>query len=136
MCRVFVALLIGLLLVALPAPVLAQSNQPPQAAIHIVQRGETVFSIASRYRLSPDAITHANGIPDPRKIYVGQRLFIPGDRLGLNLDQTMPYVVQAGDSLPSIARRYQTTWQTIVRINNLLSPGTIFVGQVIEIPAT
>ena len=125
----------GLLLVTCPVPVQAQSDQPPQAAVHIVQRGETMFSIAARYGLSIDAIAHTNGIPDPRKIYVGQRLIIPGDRLGLDLDSTLSYVVQAGDALPSIARRYQTTWQTLVRLNNLLSPGAIYVGQVIQIPA-
>lgn len=44
---------------------------------HIVQSGETLWSIASRYGVSPQAIMRANGITNPNAIFVGQRLFIP-----------------------------------------------------------
>ena len=58
-------------LLAVPWQVSAQSGGPGQPMVHIVQRGETMFSIAQRYGSTVDAITHANGIPDPRQIYVG-----------------------------------------------------------------
>jgi len=79
-----------------------------------------------------DAITHANGISDPRQVYVGQRLVIPGGPA--SAQATMPYLVQAGDTLTSIARRYRTTWQALVQINRMLSPGTLYVGQIIQVP--
>ena len=44
---------------------------------HIVQPGETLWSIASRYGVAPQAIMRANGITNPNAISVGQRLFIP-----------------------------------------------------------
>jgi murein DD-endopeptidase MepM/ murein hydrolase activator NlpD len=117
-------------------PAQAQSGGPPShATVHIVQRGETLFSIARQYGLTADAITHANGIPDPRQIYVGQRLAIPGVEGDARTAATVGHVVQAGDTLAAIARRYHTTWQTLVQVNGLLSPNVIHAGQVIRVPA-
>jgi LysM repeat protein len=45
--------------------------------IHIVQRGETLLSIAARYGLNALTIAHANGIYNLNYIWVGQRLVIP-----------------------------------------------------------
>jgi LysM repeat protein len=44
------------------------------------------------------------------------------------------YVVQPGDTLTSIARRFDSTVEAIVRQNNIPDPDLIFVGQVLEIP--
>ncbi|MDY7077034.1 MAG: LysM peptidoglycan-binding domain-containing protein [Chloroflexota bacterium] len=134
--KIVVALAILLVIGAQAAPVYAQSDGPlPKTEVHIVQRGETLFSIAQRYSLTVEAITHANSISDPRQIYVGQRLFIPGEQADTSVAETVPYVFQAGDTLTSIARRYSTTWQTLAQINALLSPNAIYAGQVIQVPA-
>ncbi len=134
--KVIIALVILLLVGVLAMPVWAQSGgPPPQTTVHIVQRGETMFSIARRYGLTADAITHANGIPDPRQIYAGQRLVIPGGKGDTSVAETMPYVVQVGDTLASIARCYHITWQTLVQVNDLLVPNVIYAGQVIQVPA-
>jgi len=116
----------------------AQSGEPPSqqaSAVHIVQRSETLFSIAQQYGSTMDSITHANGIPDPRQIYIGQRLIIPNGRKWNTLQDTTPYVIQPGDTLGSIARHYHITWQTLAQINDLLSPNAIYVGQTIQTPA-
>ncbi len=115
----------------------AQSPNPPapSSTVHIVQLGETLFSIAQRYGLTADALTHANGIPDPRRIYVGQRLIIPGNLKDTQAIETAPYVVQAGDTLASIARQHYTTWQTLLQLNRLLTPNVIYAGQVIKTPS-
>jgi len=134
--KIVVALAI-LLLVGVPAvPAQAQSDgPPPQTTVHIVQQGETLFSVAGRYGLTADTITHANGIPDPRQIYTGQRLIIPGGKEDADAESTVPYLVQAGNTLTSIARRHHTTWQTLAQVNSLLAPTVIYAGQVIQVPA-
>jgi murein DD-endopeptidase MepM/ murein hydrolase activator NlpD len=138
--KVIVALAILVWIGASAVPVQAQSGGPtaqtpaPQTAVHIVQRGETLFSIARQYGLTVDGLAHTNGIPDPRQIYVGQRLVISGGRGAVDATMTVPYVVQAGDTLASIARRYLTTWQTLTQANGLLSPHAIYAGQIIQVP--
>ncbi len=136
--------LIMLMVGGLTAPVHAAANLGPlpqdggplpQVGVHIVQRGETLFSIARRYGLTVDGVAHANGIPDPRQIYVGQRLVIPGGEAENSAGETVPYLIQAGDTLASISRRYHTTWQTLAQINGLISPNSIHAGQVIQVPA-
>lgn len=140
MSRGTVAALIAALLAAAPAGwAHAQSGDPPSQTtpspiIHLVQRGETLSSIAQQYGLTVDAIAHANGIADPRQVYVGQQLVIPST--GSRPSETITYLVQAGDTLTSIARRCRTTWQTLVQINRMLSPNTLYVGQVIQVPAS
>jgi LysM repeat protein len=46
-------------------------------AVHVVCRGETMYSIALRYGTTVWAISHANGIVNPSLIWAGQRLKIP-----------------------------------------------------------
>ncbi len=125
-----------LLLGGLVTPTQAQSDEPPpDTTIYIVQRGDTLRSIAQRHGSTVDAITHANGIPDPRQIYLGQRLVIPGATTGLDVTDTIPYVFQVGDTLTSIAQRYRTTWQMLAQANKLLSPNVLYAGQVIQVPS-
>jgi putative chitinase len=51
--------------------------KPHCGMVHVVHRGDTMYSIARRYGSTVWAIAHANGISNPRLIFVGQRLTIP-----------------------------------------------------------
>jgi LysM repeat protein len=104
--------------------------------VHIVQPGENLFRIALSYGTTVDAIAEANHIVNPWFIYVGQELTIPGGGDGMP-----PYdpggrvhVVQPGDTLYSIAVRYDTTVQALMVANNLTSPNLIYVGQTLSVP--
>ena len=50
-----------------------------QSAVHVVQSGETLSGIATRYGVAVNAIMQANSISDPNRIFVGQRLVIPAN---------------------------------------------------------
>ncbi len=50
---------------------------PEAVRYHVVRRGETLFSIAARYGVTIRQIVAANGLRNPNRIYVGQRLIIP-----------------------------------------------------------
>ena len=112
----------------------SQSAEPPQDVIHVVQRGETLFLIAERYGTTVVALAHANGLPDPTKIYVGQRLTIPGGLPEIDPLSTSPYLVRAGDTLHAIATRYATSWRALAQLNDMLSPDVLYVGQVVRVP--
>jgi LysM repeat protein len=51
--------------------------KPPCGAVHVVCRGDTVYSIARRYGSTVQAIASANHLWNPSLIWVGQRLYIP-----------------------------------------------------------
>jgi murein DD-endopeptidase MepM/ murein hydrolase activator NlpD len=49
----------------------------PAERVHIVRKGETLSTIAQRYRVSVGTIARRNGLKDPDRLMVGQRLRIP-----------------------------------------------------------
>lgn len=57
-----------------PAPAAPATSQ----VVHVVQPGESIWSIAVHYGSSVAAIASANGIADPSFIVSGQRLTVPG----------------------------------------------------------
>jgi LysM repeat protein len=100
---------------------------------YTVQWGDTLFSLAVRYNTTVEAIAALNGIQDPASIQVGQVLRIagtPGSAPGSGGE----YVVQAGDTLFSIAQRHNTTVEAIQRANGIVNAWLIQVGQKLVIP--
>ncbi|MFQ6102101.1 MAG: PA14 domain-containing protein [Anaerolineae bacterium] len=97
--------------------------------IHIVQRGETLYSIARRYGVSMRSIARANGIVNPNRIYVGQRLVIPTVR-----PVGVIHVVRRGETLLGIALRYGVNAWSIARANGITNLNHIYVGQRLTIP--
>lgn len=109
---------------------------PGRPGVHIVQPGENLFRIALSYGTTVDAIAEANHIVNPWFIYVGQELTIPGGGDGMPPSDPggRVHVVQPGDTLYSIAVRYDTTVQALMVANNLSSPNLIYVGQTLYVP--
>lgn len=65
---------LALVLLALAIP----GHATERAAVHVVQPGQKLASIAKRYGMSLDDICQANGLRKSARIYPGQRLSIPG----------------------------------------------------------
>jgi len=63
---------------ASPAPAKTLSVVPDNAYIHVIESGESLYTIARRYNVTAQAIVQANGMGSPDKIFVGQKVIIPG----------------------------------------------------------
>ena len=101
---------------------------PPNMQNYItytVQRGDNLYNIASRYNTSVSAITSLNNLTS-NNLSIGQVLRIPSSTSSTPSSTT--YVVRSGDNLYSIARRFNTTVDTIKRKNNLTS-NNLSIGQ-------
>lgn len=103
---------------------------------HTVQYGETLSGIAISYGVSEDAIMDANDITNPDLIITGQNLVIPTDG-----SVTVPqgggnpvYIVEYGDSLPSIAAEYGIMPGDLAESNNLEYPWPIYPGDELIVP--
>jgi murein DD-endopeptidase MepM/ murein hydrolase activator NlpD len=70
-----------------PTPTTSLNVVPANAYIHTIESGESLYTIARKYNVTAQAIMGANGITSPDKIYVGQKLIIPG-RADLAAKQT------------------------------------------------
>jgi|GEM_PF-1459573 len=119
-----------------PGPVTPSKPVSPPAAgetVYVVKWGDTLSAIAWRHKTTVAAIVQRNGIADPSRIYVGQRLIIPaGDQPGPG--GTTIHTVQRGETLWYIARKYGTTVTAIVQANNIANPSLIYAGQRLVIP--
>jgi LysM repeat protein len=142
--RVCYAIVVGALLalsVGVGSPVWgAPERQGTGSVIHVVQWGEYLSLIASRYGVTVSAIVQANGLTNPDYIYAGQRLVIPSGSAPSPPPAPPPacgtttYVVLRGDTLFAIAYRFGTTVDAIASLNGLWNPNLIYVGQQLQIP--
>lgn len=117
-----------------PAPAAAAPSA--DQTVYVVRSGDTLGSIAARFGVSVSAIARANNITNPNRIYVGQRLVIPGVSAPPSVPPPRPgpgtggvYIVQPGDTLARIAARFGTTVSALVALNGLSNPDRIWVGQ-------
>lgn len=111
----------------------ANSNNNNQNIINYkVQRGDTLSEIALKYNTTISSIVSLNNIQNPNLIYIGQVLKIMKNNNGLQ-EQKSYYIVNAGNTLWGIARRYNTTVANLVRLNGIKNPNLIYVGEKIRI---
>ena len=121
---------------AAPAPTPVPSSG--QVIVHVVQPGETLYSIAYRYGTTVQAIIDANGITNPDQIYPGQKLSIPtsGGTSGGGTGCRIRHVVKTGEWVWQIARTYGADPYDILSANGLTiqTANTIYPGMVLCIP--
>jgi murein DD-endopeptidase MepM/ murein hydrolase activator NlpD len=91
----------------------------------IVGKGDTVYGLSRRHRVSARAIIEANNLRAPYVLKTGQRLILPRAR---------DYVVKRGDSLSVIAARQNADMYAIARLNGLKPPYIIQIGQRLTLP--
>ena len=120
---------------ASPSGTDAEGASSRSGRFHIVQRGESLDSIAGQYSgLSPDTIAAANGITNG-KVYTGTRLFLDGPAfVGTGSGGSASYVVQAGDRLGDIAAKHGTNISTLADLNGLSDVNMIRSGQTLAVP--
>ena len=100
---------------------------------YTVKRGDTLYGISNQFGVSVDDIYKLNNLTTTN-LSIGQVLKIP-NKSGTNPSGTFIYTVKKGDSLYNIARRYETTVNEIVSLNNLKTIN-LSIGQKLIVPET
>ena len=123
------AVVLTLLFLLVPHPTLAQET--PTGPTYIVQAGDTLWDIASRFNVDLDELMVANELEDGN-LSVGQELLIPGLEgvTGVLRTETVPY----GDNLRSLQRRTQAPRSVLTRLNRLVSPTELYAGVSLIVP--
>jgi murein DD-endopeptidase MepM/ murein hydrolase activator NlpD len=96
-------------------------------AVHTVESGETLSTIASQYGVSANTIQWENNIRNSNSIRTGQKLLIPPVN-GLS------YKIQSGDTLEKVAKKYAISSESILAQNNLKESDTLVKGASIFLP--
>ncbi len=145
-----------------PSPTIDPSKMPTPTdipielnpCIHVVTFGDTLYSIARDSEVTLEALVAANSTllgGNPNAILqVGWQLRLPGcageeeEPVAEGTPSVTPagtpsgpvvHIVQAGEGIYSIARKYGVTYEAIVAANNLANPNLIYPGQELIIPS-
>lgn len=108
-------------------------SAPASGTKYTVKAGDTLYSIAKKYNVTVAALAKANNITNYNLIRVGQVLTIPGKTTAPPAT-SVKYTVKAGDTLYSIAKKYNVTVAALAKANNITNYSLIRVGQVLTIP--
>ena len=108
----------------LPSDKVSDVEKEENTISYTVQKGDSLYSIARKYSTTIDKIKDLNNLTT-NLLSIGQVLLIPTDT---NLETT--YTVQKGDSLYSIAKKYDTTVDRLKQLNNL-SSNLLSIGQIL-----
>src|SRR6266545_1114708 len=106
----------------------AQESGP----VYIVQPGDTLSFIASRFNVTINDLLAANPTLDPNFISQGQEVVIPGLEGVTGVLETE--IISFGDSLRSLSRRTQVSDEQLIKLNRLVSPSELYVGVSLIIP--
>ena len=119
----------------------------PNYTNYIVKKNDTIYSIASKNNIDIATLKQDNSLVN-NNIYVGQILKIRTPEVDVieecfgqdytppkNINNEIEYTVKKGDSLYSIANKYQTSTSNIISLNNL-SSNNLSIGQVLKIPVS
>lgn len=120
-----------------------------------IKSGDTLGAIARRYRTTVAYLRDLNDIPQRKVLRIGMRIQVP-DRTPVQNRQVQAskksapqprqvssapalstgriYVVQAGDSLFTIAKKYSTSVAELKRLNNIKNGRLLKVGAKIKLP--
>ena len=104
-------------------------SNPSECVIYTVKKGDNLYNIAKKYNTTVDAIKRYNNLAT-NNLSINQRLKIPcySSPTVSEKPSYINYTVKKGDSLYSIATKYNTTVDQIKKNNNLTS-NTLSIGQ-------
>lgn len=141
--------------VALSAPPAPENVAP--VSTYTVERGDSLWSIAKKNRLTVAELAKANSIPTSIALKPGRKLIIPGkpgqpaptatteisaaDKAAIaaavaknSNGEGARHTVQSGESLGVIARKYGVTVGELAAANNITDPSKVRAGQSLLIP--
>jgi LysM repeat protein len=108
---------------------------PSNWRLYIVQRGDSLSSLARRFSTSQNSLLRANCLTS-WTLYAGQRLYVPNVSARQVCGKPygwVAYTVRRGDTLYRLALRYSTTVARL-KLANCLTRDTIYIGENLWVP--
>ena len=118
-----------------PAPQPAPSPAPTEQNYYIVQKNDTLDSIAKKFNTTYQELARINNIKNPNLIYPGQKIYLGETQNQSEPTQAEPvyYTVQKNDTLSSISLRFGTPIEQLKQWNNIKNINLIYTGQKLRV---
>lgn len=120
---------------AAPAPTGGAGRAVSDAGLYPVAPGDTLWSLSRRFGVSLEDMLAVNGEVDPSRLRVGQLVTVPVEG-GLASAEMLSFPVSAGDSLWSIARRFDVSVEALTAANPGVDPLRLREGQTLRVPSS
>ena len=120
----------GVLTILLILLMTGQAN----AAVHVVQPGESLWLISQKYNTSVSTLANANNLMNLNYIEAGQQLSVPGEPAPQPVVRQVVHTVRLGETLWFISRQYNATVAAIAAENNIVNVNLIKAGNELVIP--
>lgn len=112
-------------------PLASMAKTESSSDFHIVEEGQTLYSLANRYRLTVNVLKQQNGLRSSI-IKVGQELRVANFNTNIGNSDLSKWTVAKGDTLYSIAKKNGLSVEQLKSLNGLTS-NLIKVGQVLRL---
>lgn len=109
----------------------SKSSASSSSTTYTVQANDTLSGIAAKFGTTYQKIASDNGIANPNKIYVGQKLVI--NKGSSSSSSKQYYTIQSGDTLSEIASKFGTPVSTLCSWNGIPNANRIYAGQRIRV---
>lgn len=119
------------------------TNIPDEYQIYVVKEGDSLYKIANKYGMSVSELLEINNLSSTF-LSIGQELKVKENYYsdislgakcfgsGYKEPNYLTYTVKSGDNLYMIAKRYNTSIDNLMELNNLLNTN-LSIGQVLKI---
>ncbi len=115
--------------------------------VYIVEKGDTLWSIARKYNVRVSTLASYNGISEHSVLPIGKKILVPSKSsytppkktkttksVKTTPSKTISYTVKKGDTLWSIARKYNVRVSTLASYNGISNLNRLKIGQRLKIP--
>jgi membrane-bound lytic murein transglycosylase D len=123
-------------------------NRQIRSKYYTVRRGDTLSGLALRFGTSVRKLKLRNNIGRRNRIYVGKVLKLPTKKgrkvykvakaklptQNFTTDNSGSYRVRRNDNLTVIAKRFNTNTASLVRLNGMKNPNSLYPGQTLIVP--
>jgi LysM repeat protein len=112
----------------------AEEERKKNQGYYTILKGDTLSTIAAKYGLKTKDLKALNQLKKDTKIRIGKKLLIPFSQEIIDAIASGEYKVQNGDTLISIARKFNLSPKDVAKFNDLKSTAILQAGKMIQLP--
>ncbi len=106
------------------------ASKRAEVITHTVKRGDTLGSLARRYKVKVTTLKAYNNIRNERHLQIGQKLRIPPTGTAYAITHT----IRRGDTLGRLAKRYKVDVATLKSYNKITNDKSLQIGRKLKVP--
>ncbi|MCS6908749.1 MAG: peptidoglycan DD-metalloendopeptidase family protein [Anaerolineales bacterium] len=111
---------------------LAWAQEGSVGATYLVQAGDTLWSIAQRFRVSVSELAALNNLQNPNQLTAGTELLIPAIEGFSGRLTAVPLAL--GENLAGVSRKFEIPIELLMRLNHIVTSNEMYAGASLVLP--